>query len=84
MADREKAREGRRKLDGCAGSDVREAAMTEVQAKRLDPGTIDAEVAGRAMLFILAQAARGRGATVIPSNAELTTRSRPPLTSSRH
>ncbi|MFC0864082.1 helix-turn-helix domain-containing protein [Sphaerimonospora cavernae] len=85
--------------------------MADVQAKRVRPGTIDAEVAGRAMrrikdylmrhpgqaaipvagehggedalvlpreavsllAFILAQAAEGRGVTVIPSHAELTT-----------
>lgn len=85
--------------------------MTDVQAKRLQPGSIDAEVASRAvrrikdylmrhperltievadehgaedplilpreavslLAFILAQAADGRGVTVIPSHAELTT-----------
>jgi len=85
--------------------------MTDVQAKRVKPGTIDAEMAGRAvrrikdylmrypnqstvevagehgtedplilpreavslLAFILAQAAEGRGVTVIPSHAELTT-----------
>lgn len=85
--------------------------MTDVQAKRVQPGSIDAEVAGRAvrrikdylmrspeqptvhvvgehgdedplilpreavtlLAFILAQAAEGRGVTVIPSHAELTT-----------
>jgi excisionase family DNA binding protein len=85
--------------------------MTEVQAKRVRPGSIDAEVAGRAvrrikdylmrypeqstiratgehgsedplilpreavslLAFILAQAAEGRGVTVVPSHAELTT-----------
>jgi excisionase family DNA binding protein len=85
--------------------------MTDVQAKRLQPGSIDAEVASRAvrrikdylmrhperltievayehgaedplilpreavslLAFILAQAAEGRGVTVIPSHAELTT-----------
>ncbi|WP_043637461.1 helix-turn-helix domain-containing protein [Nonomuraea candida] len=85
--------------------------MGDVQAKRVRPGSIDAEVAGRAvrrikdylmqypeqptvqvvgehgdegplilpreavslLAFILAQAAEGRGVTVIPSDAELTT-----------
>jgi excisionase family DNA binding protein len=85
--------------------------MTDVQAKRVQPGTIDAEMAARAvrrikdylmlhpeqstiqvrgehgaedplilpreavslLAFILAQAAEGRGITIIPSNAELTT-----------
>ncbi|MEU4572410.1 helix-turn-helix domain-containing protein [Nonomuraea sp. NPDC023979] len=85
--------------------------MGDVQAKRVQPGSIDAEVAGRAvrrikdylmrypeqptvrvagehggedplilpreavslLAFILAQAAEGRGVTVIPSHAELTT-----------
>ncbi|GII88514.1 hypothetical protein Ssi03_65040 [Sphaerisporangium siamense] len=85
--------------------------MTDVQAKRVQPGSIDAEMAGRAvrrikdhlmrsqeqstirvvgehgaedplilpreavslLAFILAQAAEGRGVTVIPSHAELTT-----------
>ncbi|WP_326646480.1 helix-turn-helix domain-containing protein [Streptosporangium sp. NBC_01755] len=85
--------------------------MTDVQAKRVQPGSIDAEMAGRAvrrikdylmrsheqsairvvvehgaedplilpreavslLAFILAQAAEGRGVTVIPSQAELTT-----------
>ncbi|MEU9833083.1 helix-turn-helix domain-containing protein [Streptosporangium sp. NPDC048047] len=85
--------------------------MANVQAKRVHPGTIDAEVAARAMrrikdylmrhpeetvvpvtsehggedavilpreavsllAFILAQAADGRGVTVMPSHAELTT-----------
>ena len=85
--------------------------MTDGQAKRVKPGTIDAEMAGRAvrrikdylmrypnqstvevagehgtedplilpreavslLAFILAQAAEGRGVTVIPSHAELTT-----------
>jgi excisionase family DNA binding protein len=85
--------------------------MADVQAKRVEPGTIDAEVAGRAvrrikdylmrhpdqavipvagehggedalilpreavslLVFILAQAAEGRGITVMPSHAELTT-----------
>lgn len=85
--------------------------MTEVQAKRVLPGSIDADVAGRAvrrikdylmrypeqstirvagehgsadplilpreavslLAFILAQAAEGRGVTVVPSHAELTT-----------
>ncbi|RAY16446.1 DNA-binding protein [Actinomadura craniellae] len=85
--------------------------MADIQAKRVEPGTIDAEVAGRAvrrikdylmrhpdqdviavagehgvedalflpreavslLAFILAQAAAGRGITVMPSHAELTT-----------
>ncbi|MEV7966833.1 helix-turn-helix domain-containing protein [Sphaerisporangium sp. NPDC088356] len=85
--------------------------MADVQAKRVQPGIIDAEIAGRAvrrikdylmrypeqstiqvagehggedplilpreavslLAFILAQAAEGRGVTVIPSQAELTT-----------
>lgn len=85
--------------------------MGDVQVKRVQPGVIDAEVAGRAvrrvkdylmrhpgqstirvtgehgaedplilpreavslLAFVLAQAAEGRGVTVIPSNAELTT-----------
>lgn len=85
--------------------------MGDVQAKRIQPGSIDAEMAARAMrrikdylmrhpdqtaipvtgehggeealvlpreavsllAFILAQAAEGRGVTVIPSHAELTT-----------
>lgn len=85
--------------------------MTDTQAKRVRPGSIDAEMAGRAvrrikdylmsspeqsevrvsgehggddplvlpreavilLAFILAQAAEGRGVTVIPSHAELTT-----------
>lgn len=85
--------------------------MADVQAKRIEPGSIDADVAGRAMrrikdylmrhpdqaaipvagehggedalilpreavsllAFILAQAAEGRGVTVMPSHAELTT-----------
>ncbi|MFF4413335.1 helix-turn-helix domain-containing protein [Streptosporangium sp. NPDC001559] len=85
--------------------------MTDVQAKRVQPGSIDAEMASRAvrrikdylmrspeqsvirvvgehgaedplilpreavslLAFILAQAAEGRGVTVIPSHAELTT-----------
>ncbi|MEV4012846.1 excisionase family DNA-binding protein [Nonomuraea angiospora] len=85
--------------------------MADVQAKRVQPGIIDAEMAGRAvrrikdylmrypgqttvrvagehgdegplvlpreavslLAFILAQAAEGRGVTVIPSHAELTT-----------
>ncbi|GLW99466.1 helix-turn-helix domain-containing protein [Microtetraspora sp. NBRC 16547] len=85
--------------------------MTDVQAKRVQPGSIDAEMAGRAvrrikdylmrsreqptirvvgehgaedplilpreavslLAFILAHAAEGRGVTVIPSHAELTT-----------
>ncbi|MET8145107.1 helix-turn-helix domain-containing protein [Sphaerisporangium sp. NPDC005288] len=85
--------------------------MSDVQAKRVHPGSIDAEMAGRAvrrikdylmhapeqatikvtgehggadplilpreavslLAFILAQAAEGRGVTVIPSQAELTT-----------
>ncbi|GAA1514131.1 hypothetical protein GCM10009677_54150 [Sphaerisporangium rubeum] len=85
--------------------------MTEVQAKRVLPGSIDADVAGRAvrrvkdyltrcpeqstirvagehgsedpmilpreavslLAFILAQAVEGRGMTVVPSHAELTT-----------
>ncbi|GII81113.1 excisionase [Sphaerisporangium rufum] len=83
----------------------------DVQAKRVEPGVIDAHVAGRAvrrikdylmrhpqqatipvsgehggedalvlpreavslLAFVLAQAAEGRGVTVIPSQAELTT-----------
>ncbi|NUS01184.1 MAG: excisionase family DNA-binding protein [Nonomuraea sp.] len=85
--------------------------MGDVQVKRVQPGVIDAEVAGRAvrrvkdylmrhpeqstirvagehgaedplilpreavslLAFVLAQAAEGRGVTVIPSHAELTT-----------
>ncbi|MGJ6968858.1 excisionase family DNA-binding protein [Streptosporangium sp. G11] len=85
--------------------------MADMQAKRVQPGIIDAEMAGRAvrrikdylmryperstvqvagehggedplilpreavslLAFILAQAAEGRGVTVIPSQAELTT-----------
>ncbi|TMR97380.1 helix-turn-helix domain-containing protein [Nonomuraea basaltis] len=85
--------------------------MADVQAKRVPPGVIDAEMADRAvrrikdylmrypgqssirvagehggedplilpreavslLAFILAQAAEGRGVTVIPSHAELTT-----------
>jgi excisionase family DNA binding protein len=85
--------------------------MPDVQAKRVEPGSIDAEVASRAvrrikdylmrhpdettipvtgehggedalilpreavsmLAFILAQAAEGRGVSVIPSHAELTT-----------
>lgn len=87
--------------------------MVRVQAKRVEPGAIDAEVAARAVrrikdyfathptegndaipvvvelgatdalvlpreavsmiAFILTQAAKGRGVTVIPSDAELTT-----------
>ncbi|MEU7832771.1 MULTISPECIES: helix-turn-helix domain-containing protein [unclassified Nonomuraea] len=85
--------------------------MTDVQAKRVQPGIIDAELASRAvrrikdylmrypeqstirvdgehggenplilpreavslLAFVLAQAAEGRGVTVIPSHAELTT-----------
>jgi excisionase family DNA binding protein len=84
--------------------------MADVQAKRVQPGMIDAEIASRAvrrikdylmahpeqstirvagehggedplilpreavslLVFILAQAAEGRGVTVMPSNAELT------------
>ncbi|WP_030456291.1 helix-turn-helix domain-containing protein [Herbidospora cretacea] len=83
----------------------------DVQAKRVQPGSIDADMAGRAvrrikdylmrhpersairitgehgeddalilpreavslLAFILAQAAEGRGVTVVPSHAELTT-----------
>lgn len=85
--------------------------MADLQAKRVEPGRIDAEVAGRAvrrikdylmrhpdqaaipvagehggedalvlpreavslLVFILVQAAEGRGVTVMPSHAELTT-----------
>jgi excisionase family DNA binding protein len=85
--------------------------MADVQVKRVQPGTIDAEMASRAvrrvkdylmrhpeqltirvagehgaddplilpreavslLAFVLAQAAEGRGVTVIPSHAELTT-----------
>ncbi|MEV1172408.1 excisionase family DNA-binding protein [Nonomuraea sp. NPDC049784] len=85
--------------------------VADVQAKRVQPGIIDAEIAGRAvrrikdylmrypeqstirvagehgdegplilpreavslLAFVLAQAAEGRGVTVIPSRAELTT-----------